>query len=72
MFNLAKVVFYSLKEKAVFARLVSFIIGASGATAIEYALIASLISVFVILSVTAVGVSLTDIYISIGNAMQSG
>jgi pilus assembly protein Flp/PilA len=41
----------------------------SGATAIEYGLIAALISVAIISAVTAVGTSLTSTFNSVANAL---
>jgi pilus assembly protein Flp/PilA len=41
----------------------------SGATAIEYGLIAALISVVIISAVTAVGTSLTSTFSSVANAL---
>jgi Flp pilus assembly pilin Flp len=43
----------------------------TGATAIEYALIAALISVFIVTSVALTGNSLTGMYFVINNAMKS-
>jgi len=42
----------------------------SGATAIEYGLIAGLVSVVIIGAITIVGTDLTNIFTSIGNALQ--
>jgi pilus assembly protein Flp/PilA len=41
----------------------------SGATAIEYGLIAGLISVVIIVAVTAVGTKLQAVFNSVGNAL---
>jgi pilus assembly protein Flp/PilA len=42
----------------------------SGATAIEYALIASLIAVFIITAVQAVGTKVNNVFSEIGNALH--
>jgi len=41
----------------------------TGATAIEYALIASLVSVFIVTSIALTGNSLTKVYTVLNNAM---
>ncbi len=43
----------------------------SGATAIEYGLIAALISVVVIVALTQVGSTLNNVYLAIASALQS-
>ena len=47
----------------------SFIRDESGATAIEYGLIAALIAVVIIGAVTAVGTSLSSTFTSVSNAL---
>ncbi|MCR6670263.1 Flp family type IVb pilin [Devosia ginsengisoli] len=42
----------------------------SGATAIEYGLIAALISVGIILAVTTLGNNLRDVFTTVGNALE--
>ena len=42
----------------------------SGATAIEYGLIAALISVGIILAVTTLGNNLRDVFTTVGNALD--
>ncbi|QDZ12977.1 Flp family type IVb pilin [Devosia ginsengisoli] len=42
----------------------------SGATAIEYGLIAALISVGIILAVTTLGNNLRDVFSTVGNALD--
>jgi pilus assembly protein Flp/PilA len=48
----------------------SFIIDESGATAIEYALIASLIAVFIITAVQTVGTKVSTVFTEIGNTLK--
>ena len=50
----------------------SFLRNESGATAIEYGLIAGLISVVIIVAVTAVGGSLKEVFSSIASALPAG
>ena len=42
----------------------------SGATAIEYALIASLIAVFIITAVSTVGTKVSTVFTEIGNTLK--
>jgi pilus assembly protein Flp/PilA len=42
----------------------------SGVTAIEYALIASLIAVFIITAVTLVGTNLSNVFTEVGNSLK--
>lgn len=42
----------------------------SGATAIEYALIASLIAVFIITAVQTVGTKVSTVFTEVGNALK--
>ena len=52
-------------------RLISkFLADQSGATAIEYALIASLIAVFVIAAITTVGKSVSTVFTEVGGAIK--
>jgi pilus assembly protein Flp/PilA len=48
----------------------SFVANESGATAIEYALIASLIAVAIIVSLTAVSGSLQNVFSEVSTAMK--
>jgi pilus assembly protein Flp/PilA len=54
------------------ATLSRFVRDESGATAIEYGLIAALISVVIITSLKVVGASLTNTFLSVSNALQGG
>jgi len=47
-----------------------FLANESGATAIEYALIASLIAVFIITAVQTVGTKVSTVFNEIGNALK--
>jgi pilus assembly protein Flp/PilA len=47
-----------------------FIVDDSGATAIEYALIASLIAVFIITAVSQVGTKVSTVFGEIGNTLK--
>ena len=47
-----------------------FIRNESGATAIEYALIASLIAVAIIAAVTTVGTKVSTVFTEVGNALN--
>jgi pilus assembly protein Flp/PilA len=49
--------------------LTKFLRNESGATAIEYGLIAALISVAIIAAVTSVGTNLTNTFTSVANAL---
>jgi pilus assembly protein Flp/PilA len=51
-------------------RVRNFINDESGVTAIEYALIASLIAVFIIVAVQAVGTSISTVFNEIGTAIK--
>ncbi len=51
-------------------RLRSFLGDDSGATAIEYALIASLIAVFIIAAVQLVGTQVSTVFTEVGNALK--
>ncbi|THD46430.1 MAG: Flp family type IVb pilin [Bradyrhizobium sp.] len=48
----------------------SFVANESGATAIEYALIASLIAVFLIGALSALGTKLSSEFAEVGNALK--
>jgi pilus assembly protein Flp/PilA len=48
----------------------AFVIDESGATAIEYGLIAALIAVVIITAVTTVGTNLTGTFNSVANALK--
>ena len=50
---------------------VRFLKDESGVTAIEYGLIAGLISIVIILSVTAIGTSLQGVFQNIANALAA-
>jgi pilus assembly protein Flp/PilA len=50
---------------------VSFVLDESGATAIEYGLIAALISVVIIVALTTVGTKLNATFTSVSNALGS-
>jgi pilus assembly protein Flp/PilA len=51
-------------------RVRNFINDESGVTAIEYALIASLIAVFIIVAVQAVGTSVSGVFTEVGTAIK--
>jgi pilus assembly protein Flp/PilA len=51
-------------------RVRNFINDESGVTAIEYALIASLIAVFIIVAVQAVGTSISTVFSEIGTTIK--
>ena len=51
-------------------RLQAFLGDESGVTAIEYALIASLIAVFIIAAVTTVGTQVRTVFTEIGNTLK--
>lgn len=51
-------------------RLKQFLFDTSGATAIEYGLIATGIAIAIIASVNAVGVSVTDIFVAVDNGFN--
>jgi len=48
----------------------SFLADASGATAIEYALLSSLIAVFIIAALSALGTKLSSEFAEVGNALK--
>jgi pilus assembly protein Flp/PilA len=51
-------------------RLQAFLSDESGVTAIEYALIASLIAVFVIAAITTVGKQVSTVFTEVGGAIK--
>jgi len=53
-----------------FKSMKTFAADESGATAIEYALIASLIAVFIITAVSTVGTKVSTVFIEIGNTLK--
>jgi pilus assembly protein Flp/PilA len=54
----------------VFKSMKNFVENDSGATAIEYALIASLIAVFIITAVQTVGTKVSTVFTEVGNALK--
>ncbi len=53
-----------------FKSMKNFAVNESGATAIEYALIASLIAVFIIAAVSTVGTKVSTVFTEIGNTLK--
>jgi pilus assembly protein Flp/PilA len=53
-----------------FKSMKNFAVDDSGATAIEYALIASLIAVFIITAVQTVGTKVSTVFTEIGNTLK--
>ena len=51
-------------------RVRNFLRDESGVTAIEYALIASLIAVFIIVAVQLVGTNLSNVFTEVGNTLK--
>ncbi|HZZ60084.1 MAG TPA: Flp family type IVb pilin [Roseiarcus sp.] len=51
-------------------QVLKFIRNESGATAIEYALIASLIAVAIITAVTTVGTKVSTVFTEVGNSLK--
>ncbi|MGB7974683.1 MAG: Flp family type IVb pilin [Roseiarcus sp.] len=51
-------------------RLQAFLSDESGVTAIEYALIASLIAVFIIVAVQLVGTKVSTVFTEVGNTLK--
>jgi pilus assembly protein Flp/PilA len=51
-------------------RLQAFLSDESGVTAIEYALIASLIAVFIIVAVQSVGTKVSTVFTEVGNTLK--
>jgi len=58
-----------LQERSM-KHVLNFIRNESGATAIEYALIASLIAVAIITAVTTVGTKVSTVFTEVGNALK--
>jgi pilus assembly protein Flp/PilA len=52
------------------ARVQNFLSDESGVTAIEYALIASLIAVFIIVAVQYVGTQVSTVFTEVGNSLK--
>jgi pilus assembly protein Flp/PilA len=52
------------------ARIQKFLRDESGVTAIEYALIASLIAVFIIVAVQLVGTQVSTVFTEVGNSLK--
>ena len=52
------------------ARLQNFLRDESGVTAIEYALIASLIAVFIIMALQYVGTQVSTVFTEVGNSLK--
>jgi len=52
------------------ARVRNFLSDQSGVTAIEYALIASLIAVFIIVAVQLVGTQVSTVFTEVGNSLK--
>jgi pilus assembly protein Flp/PilA len=51
-------------------RVRNFVTDESGVTAIEYALIASLIAVFIIVAVQLVGTQVSTVFTEVGNSLK--
>jgi pilus assembly protein Flp/PilA len=60
----------SNRSYSVFKSMKNFVDNDSGATAIEYALIASLIAVFIITAVQTVGTRVSTVFTEVGNALK--
>jgi pilus assembly protein Flp/PilA len=58
------------QEQTMVESLRKFVANESGATAIEYALIASLIAVFIITAVQTVGTKVSTVFTEIGNTLK--
>jgi pilus assembly protein Flp/PilA len=54
----------------VFKSIKNFAVDDSGATAIEYALIASLIAVFIIVAVQTVGTKVSTVFTEVGSSLK--
>jgi pilus assembly protein Flp/PilA len=61
---------FSQQEQIMFKSMKNFAANDSGATAIEYALIASLIAVFIITAVQTVGTKVSTVFTEIGNTLK--
>jgi pilus assembly protein Flp/PilA len=60
----------SEQEQTMLKSLRAFVANESGATAIEYALIASLIAVFIITALQTVGGKVSTVFTEIGNTLK--
>jgi pilus assembly protein Flp/PilA len=58
------------QEKAMLASMKKFVGDESGVTAIEYALIASLIAVFIIVAVQTVGGKVSTVFTEVGASLK--
>ena len=61
---------FSQQEQIMFKSIKNFTADESGATAIEYALIASLIAVFIITAVSTVGTKVSTVFTEIGGTLK--
>jgi pilus assembly protein Flp/PilA len=61
---------FSQQEQKMFKSVKNFAANESGAIAIEYALIASLIAVFIITAVQTVGTKVSTVFTVIGNTLK--
>ena len=68
--NLSWSLWLSSMSKAMLASIKGFIANESGATAIEYALIASLIAVAIITAVQTVGTKVSTVFTEVGGALK--
>ncbi len=58
------------RSQHLFQSIKKFVVDKSGVTAIEYALIASLIAVFIITAVTSVGTKVSTVFNEIGTTLK--
>jgi pilus assembly protein Flp/PilA len=58
------------EQKKMFKPVKKFVADESGVTAIEYALIASLIAVFIITAVQTVGTKVSTVFNEVGNTLK--
>jgi pilus assembly protein Flp/PilA len=58
------------RKENLMARVQAFLSDESGVTAIEYALIAALIAVFIIVAVQTVGTKVSTVFTEVGNALK--
>jgi pilus assembly protein Flp/PilA len=58
------------QEQTMFKSLKTFVADESGVTAIEYALIASLIAVFIITAIQTVGTKVSTVFTEVGNTLK--
>jgi pilus assembly protein Flp/PilA len=68
--NFGRWIRVSQQEQSMFKFMRNFAANTSGATAIEYALIASLIAVFIITAVQTVGTKVSTVFTEIGNTLK--